>query len=68
MLSEIAIFSYKVDNYYQPSFDAGLHCLDPKIGIDWILPKDELTLSDKDTKLPFLEEANVFNSEIKLYD
>ncbi len=48
VLSEEAIFSYKVDNIYAPKHEATLAWDDPDIGIDWKLKKDELILSDKD--------------------
>lgn len=48
VLSEEAIFSYKVDNIYAPKHEATLAWDDPSIGINWKLKKDELILSDKD--------------------
>ena len=35
VLSEEAIFAYKVDNYYSPECDRGLAFNDAAIGIDW---------------------------------
>lgn len=52
VLSESAIFSYKVDNYYSPEHDRGVAYDDPALGIDWQLP--ELTLSEKDQNQPLL--------------
>ena len=37
VLSETAVFAYKVDNYYSPECDRGLSFNDPAIGIDWEL-------------------------------
>ena len=54
VLSESAIFSYKVDNYYSPECDRGLAFNDPALRIDWGLPTDQLKLSDKDLKQPGL--------------
>lgn len=72
VLSESAIFSYKVDNYYSPECDRGLAFNDPALGIDWGLPADQLKLSEKDLKQPLLEmlndECSMFNFEISLYD
>lgn len=48
VLSEEAIFSYKVDNIYSPAHEATLIWNDPTIGIDWKMPKDEILLSNKD--------------------
>jgi dTDP-4-dehydrorhamnose 3,5-epimerase len=60
VLSDEAIFTYKVDNVYAPQADAGIRWNDPEIGIEWpIDPKDVLT-SEKDMKQPFLRDAEVF--------
>ena len=48
VLSETAIFAYKVDNYYSPECDAGLAYDDRGLNIDWCLPKENVKLSDKD--------------------
>ena len=68
VLSEEAIFAYKVDNYYSPESDRGLAFNDATIGIDWQLPTEQLTLSEKDTKQPLLKNADCFNFEVNLYD
>ena len=57
VLSESAIFAYKVDNYYSPADDRGIVFNDKKIGIDWIIKNSDLKLSDKDKSLPVLSEA-----------
>lgn len=56
VLSESAIFAYKVDNYYSPENDRGLAFDDPDLNIDWQLPHDMLQLSDKDQKQPNLAD------------
>jgi dTDP-4-dehydrorhamnose 3,5-epimerase len=60
VLSEIAIVSYKVDNYYNPDSDSGLIWKDKDLSIDWnldlkpILSKKDLKLiSFKELKSPF---------------
>jgi dTDP-4-dehydrorhamnose 3,5-epimerase len=68
VLSEEAIFAYKVDNYYSPECDRGLAFNDAVIGIDWHLAIEQLKLSDKDTKQPLLKNADCFNFEINLYE
>lgn len=72
VLSDSAIFSYKVDNYYSPECDRGLAFNDPALRIDWGLPLDQLKLSEKDLTQPLLEMLNdeclMFNYEISLYD
>ena len=57
VLSESAVFAYKVDNYYSPADDRGIAFDDKEIGIDWVLKSDELQLSDKDKLHPVLSEA-----------
>lgn len=60
VLSEKAIFSYKVDNYYSPENDRGLLFSDFKI--DWKLDEKEFLLSPKDRIQPKLSEAkDLFN-------
>jgi len=56
VLSDEAIFSYKVDNLYAPSHDAGVKFDDPELQIDWQLPKQAIKLSGKDQLLPLLSE------------
>ncbi|MDB4024228.1 dTDP-4-dehydrorhamnose 3,5-epimerase [Flavobacteriaceae bacterium] len=60
VLSEIAIVSYKIDNYYNPDSDSGLIWNDKDLSIDWnldlkpILSKKDLKLiSFKELKSPF---------------
>ena len=60
VLSDEAIFTYKVDNYYAREYDRGIKFDDPDIGIDWNFPKEEILVSDKDKNAPFLKEAEVF--------
>jgi len=66
-LEDDTIFAYKVDSYYSPECDRGIAYDDKTIGIDWILPKEELLLSDKDTKQPKLNEAQVFEYGVNYY-
>jgi dTDP-4-dehydrorhamnose 3,5-epimerase len=47
---------YKVTNYYSAANDLGLAYDDPEIGIDWPLPPQGATLSDKDRKHPRLRD------------
>ncbi len=59
VLSETAVFSYKVDNVYSPSHERTLNCLDPDIGIEWPVEQKHLILSDKDKSARFLRESNL---------
>ncbi|WP_010664238.1 dTDP-4-dehydrorhamnose 3,5-epimerase [Marinilabilia salmonicolor] len=61
VLSETAIFSYKVDNWYAPEHDSGIIWNDPEIGVDWQLPNNEVLLSEKDKTLkPLKDTVNPF--------
>lgn len=61
VLSEEAIFTYKVDNIYAPQHEASIRWNDETIGIKWpIDPKDVLT-SEKDLKANSLDNAEVFD-------
>jgi len=59
VLSETAIFAYKVDNYYSPECDRGLDFNDAQLNIDWHLFGDLLALSGKDQKQPSLAEIGI---------
>lgn len=48
VLSETAIFSYKVDNYYKVSSEDGIIYNDSYLNIDWKIPFSDIKLSDKD--------------------
>ena len=56
VLSDVAIFQYKCDNYYAPQADGGISILDDSLGIDWQIPMDQAILSDKDLKHPCLKD------------
>lgn len=57
VLSETAEFFYKCDNYYNKASEKGVIYNDPALGIDWQLPAENLSLSDKDLELPTLTQA-----------
>tara|TARA_B110000014_G_scaffold187829_1_gene136617 strand:- start:686 stop:1216 length:531 start_codon:yes stop_codon:yes gene_type:complete len=54
VLSESAIVSYKVDNYYNPDFDSGIRFDDPTLNIPWEINTENIIISDKDKNLPHL--------------
>lgn len=56
VLSEEAIFAYKVDNTYAPNYDSGIKWDDKDLNIDWILEGKDLQLSDKDLNLQYLKD------------
>ena len=51
VLSESAIFSYKVDNYYNKESDRGIAFNDPGLGIDWKINNQDLQISYKDLNM-----------------
>ncbi|MDC3274854.1 dTDP-4-dehydrorhamnose 3,5-epimerase, partial [Flavobacteriaceae bacterium] len=51
VLSEIAVFAYKVDNTYAPEYDFGIKWNDKDLAIDWSLNEAEVSLSEKDKNL-----------------
>ncbi|MDR0824532.1 MAG: dTDP-4-dehydrorhamnose 3,5-epimerase [Prevotella sp.] len=61
VLSEEAVFTYKVDNIYAPAHEASLIWNDPTVGIDWGVAENELLLSAKDKVGKLLSEAAVFD-------
>jgi dTDP-4-dehydrorhamnose 3,5-epimerase len=63
VLSETAVFAYKVDNYYSPTHDRGLAYNDPEIAIDWGLQIDKLKLSAKDLCQKKLAQIDFFTFE-----
>jgi dTDP-4-dehydrorhamnose 3,5-epimerase len=60
VLSEEAIFTYKVDNPYAPQADAGIRWNDPDLGIEWPIDPAKVQTSEKDLKQPLLKDAEVF--------
>lgn len=54
VLSDVAVFQYKCDNYYHPEADGGVSIDDTSLGIDWKIDAEHAILSKKDTKLPLL--------------
>ncbi len=58
VLEDDTIFAYKVDNYYSPENDRGIAFNDESLNVNWILNRDELNLSIKDTKQPLLKDTN----------
>ena len=59
VLSESAIFAYKVDNWYSPENENGIMWNDTTLNIDWEINEDQVQLSAKDT---MLQTFSVFNS------
>ena len=61
VLSDEAIFTYKVDNPYAPQQDAGIRWNDPDLAIKWPIDPKEVLTSEKDLKQPLLKDAELFD-------
>lgn len=60
VLSDEAIFTYKVDNIYAPQSEASIRYDDPDINIQWPIPAEDILTSEKDLKALWLKDAEVF--------
>jgi dTDP-4-dehydrorhamnose 3,5-epimerase len=68
VLSDIAVFQYKCDEFYHPESDGGISILDKSLGIDWRISDAEAILSEKDTKHSLLKEfESPFDINVSLY-
>jgi len=56
VLSDTAVFAYKVDNTYAPESDSGIRYDDKELNIDWGLNKEDVQLSLKDKDLSFFKD------------
>lgn len=48
VLSDIAEFFYKCDNYYEPNSEEGIIYNDPDLDIDWKISLNDTIVSSKD--------------------
>ncbi len=60
VLSDEAIFTYKVDNIYAPAHEASIRWNDETLGIEWPIEKGDVVTSEKDLKGKTLHEADLF--------
>ncbi len=68
VLSDTAIFAYKVDNLYNKESEFGIRYDDPTIGVDWKVPTDKILTSAKDrlaNKLQDIYYGNTNYGKIK---
>ncbi len=56
VLSDVADVIYKQSAYYDPSLERGIAWNDADVAIEWPLPADELTISERDAAAPTLRE------------
>jgi len=66
VLSDKAIFSYKVDNYYHKESERGIMYNDESLKIDWKLPVDQLLISEKDQLQSTFKNADLFEENFSL--
>ena len=60
VLSEQAVFLYKVDQYYSREHERGIRYDDPDLQIDWRINPEEMKLSERDARLPRFKDAELF--------
>ncbi len=61
VLSEEAIFTYKVDNTYAPQSECSIRFDDPTLGIQWPIDTAQMNLSGKDEHGVEFEKAVLFD-------
>lgn len=59
VLSDVAIFQYKCDEFYHQESEGGILLNDSSLGIDWRIPVEDTVLSDKDKKHPLFKDIVV---------
>ena len=65
VLSDYAEFVYKCTDFYHPNDEGGLKFDDPDIGIDWpVASKEDLIMSDKDTKWGGIKEYTASRNQL----
>lgn len=68
VLSDVAIFQYKCDNYYHPEADGGISIQDLSLGINWQIDTKDAILSEKDMKHSLLKNFDSpFDFKMDLY-
>ena len=68
VLSEEAVFQYKCDCLYTPSAEGAIAWNDPSLAIDWLLPEQDILLSEKDKHHPFLADVpDLFDYDTDYY-
>lgn len=60
VLSDEAVFTYKVDNVYAPQAEASVRYNDETIGIDWPVAEADMLLSEKDARAVSFKDAEHF--------
>ena len=62
VLTDEVIFQYKCDNFYHPEAEGAIVWNDTELKIDWKIPIEKITLSEKDKAYPnFMDQDFHFN-------
>lgn len=61
VLSQEAIFTYKVDRPYAPQAEAGIRWNDPDLAIEWPIDPCQVQTSAKDLVQPLFKDAELFD-------
>ncbi len=56
VLSEEAVFQYKCDDFYHPEAEGGIAWDDPDIAVEWPIPAEDISLSERDKHHPSFKE------------
>jgi dTDP-4-dehydrorhamnose 3,5-epimerase len=59
VLSDEAIFTYKVDNVYAPQAERCIRFDDPTIGVKWGVEKENILVSEKDAKGSSIQDTEL---------
>ncbi len=63
VLSDTAVFQYKIDNIYAPDYDDGILFNDSDLNIDWKISKDLIKLSGKDKQMKLFKEKGFYTAK-----
>ncbi len=61
VLSDEAVFTYKVDNVYAPQAECSIRFDEPTLNIEWPIGREEMLLSPKDTDGVLMKDAVLFD-------
>ena len=60
VLSDEAVFTYKVDNPYAPQSEASILFSDSTLDIQWPIEKEQIVMSEKDKEAVLFKAAELF--------
>ncbi|MCE1155822.1 MAG: dTDP-4-dehydrorhamnose 3,5-epimerase [Bacteroidales bacterium] len=60
VISPVAVFSYKCDDFYNPALERGILYNDPALNIDWKIEPGKMLVSAKDQVHPSFADADKF--------